>query len=571
MNDENRNLLLAMVLSIAILFGWAAISDQFVPTASEPSTEFVDGEQVVLEDDDDGPLGAATAVEIRDRAEVIGETTRVPIRTPALIGSINLTGARIDDLLLERHHQTIAGQEDIRLFSPSGVENSYFAEFGWTGDGDIPGPSTRWVADGDELTPDDPVTLAWTNDQGQRFLIEIAIDEDYLFTVRQRIENRGSAAVVARPYGLIARDGEGPDPDTFNAHVGPTGVYDGATTDIDYDELVEDEGGRVDYSSTGGWIGFSDKYWLSALIADNDQAVRANFRAASDRYQATMQGDPLAVGPNGGASTSFRMFAGAKEVDLLDRYQAEEGIPRLENAIDWGWFGFIAKPIYQLLAWLFGLVGNFGVAIILLVVIIRILLFPIANKQYESMAKMRRLQPKMKILQERYKEDKPKLQQEMLALYKEEKANPVGGCLPIFLQIPIFYALYKTLLLAIDVRHEPFALWIKDLSAPDPLTPVNLFGFLPFDPPGFLAIGVLPILLGFTMWLQFKLNPAMMDEIQQKVFSILPWVFMFIMAPFAAGLQLYWTINNIISIGQQWLLIKKYPPDPTPAEPDAKA
>ena len=565
MNNENRNLLLAMVLSIAILFGWAAISEEFFPTAQEPSTEFVDGEQVVLPDDDAGPF-TDSLEKIRDRTEVLIETPRVLIDTPALSGSINLTGARIDDLLLKRHHETIEGDSDIRLFSPRGADDAYFAQFGWTGEGELPDQDTRWQASAEVLTPDSPVTLSWTNPSGTRFLIDLAVDENYLFSVRQRVANPANQAVVARPYGLIARDGTGPDESTFNAHVGPISSTAGETDyDLSYEE-VEEAGGRVDVAADGGWLGFTDTYWLSALIAEGDSPVRTAFRSGrgNDSYEATMQGAPVAVGPGSTAATEFRLFAGAKEVDVLERYDDELGIPRLEGAIDWGWFGFIAKPIYHLLAWLFSFAGNFGVAIILLVILIRIVLFPIANKQYESMAKMRRLQPKMKALQERYKEDKPKLQQEMMNLYKEEKANPLAGCLPILLQIPIFYALYKTLLLAIDVRHEPFALWIKDLAAPDPLTPVNLFGYLPFDPPGFLAIGILPILLGFTMWLMMKLNPAPMDEIQKKVFGILPWVFMFIMAPFAAGLQLYWTVNNILSIAQQYVLIRKYPPDPQP-------
>ncbi|MEO0499382.1 MAG: membrane protein insertase YidC [Pseudomonadota bacterium] len=565
MNEDNRNLMIAMVLSIAVLFGWAAISERFLPTAAEPSTEFVDGEQVILPDGDDGPLGAAPPVVTRERAEIVAETPRIVIDTPALSGSLNLTGARIDDLMLKRHHETIAADSDIRLFSPSGAENAYFAEIGWTGDGALPDATTRWRADGARLTPETPVTLAWINPEGARFLIELSADGDYLFTVRQRIENRGAGALVARPYGLVARDGQGPDSSTFNAHVGPISATAEATSyEFDYED-VEDEGGRIDVDTGGGWVGFTDTYWLAALVPGEGEAARANFRAAGARYQATLQEAPRAVAPGKAVTTTMRLFAGAKEYAVLERYEETGLMPRAGSAIDWGWFGIIARPIYNVLAWLFGLVGNFGVAIILLVVIIRALLYPIANKQFESMAKLRRIQPKMKALQERYKDDKPKLQQEMMALYKEEKANPLGGCLPIFLQIPIFYALYKTLLLAIDVRHEPFALWIKDLAAPDPLTPVNLFGFLPFDPPGFIAIGVLPIFLGFTMWLQFKLNPAPMDEVQQKVFSILPWVFMVIMAPFAAGLQLYWTVNNILSIAQQWILVRKYPADP-PAE-----
>ena len=571
MSEETRNLLLAMVLSMAVLFGWTMVSDMLFPPAAEPSTEFVDGKQVVKPDADAGPVVASVPA-IRERAEVLVETPRLLIDTPALKGSINLRGARIDDLLLKRHHETLEGDADIRLFAPRGGPDAYFAQFGWTGDGDLPGADTVWQADSQTLTVGDPVTLSWTNSAGMRFMIELAVDDDYLFTVGQRIENRGQAVAVARPYGLIARDGTGPDKSSFNAHVGPISAGGDETDyDVDYDDVAEQ--GSVEAQTSNGWLGFTDKYWLSALIAGDGTATRSLFRRGgeTDSFEAVMQFEPQAINPNTAKSSTIRLFAGAKEVDVLEGYQDDLGIHNIEGAIDWGWFGVIAKPIYHLLAWLYGIAGNFGVAIILLVVIIRVVLFPIANKQYESMAKMRRLQPKMKVLQERYKDDKPKLQQEMMTLYKEEKANPIAGCLPILLQIPIFYALYKTLLLTIDARHKPFVLWIKDLAAPDPLTPVNLFGFLPFDPPGFLAIGVLPILLGFTMWVMMRLNPAPMDEIQKKVFGIMPWVFMFMMAPFAAGLQLYWTVNNIISIGQQWVLLKKYPREPEPDEATAKA
>lgn len=569
--SENRNMFLAILLSIVVLFGWAAISEQFFPTPAERAAEALPTGQVVPEADTSAPV-ASNAVVIRDRTAVLAETPRIAIRSPSLSGSINLEAARIDDLVLLRHNETLArDSEKIRLFSPSGTPGAYFAEFGWTGSSGLPGPDTLWQASAPVLTPTTPVTLSWTNAEGQTFEIALAVDENYMFTVGQRIINRADQAVVARAYGLIARQGTGPDASTFNAHTGPIGVFDGKTNyDVDYEDIAEDPTGQIEFRSSGGWLGFTDKYWLSALIADGSRVFDANFRSAGgDRYQAGLRGEPVAVGPGASASTTTRLFAGAKEVDVLDRYENELGILRLGSAIDWGWFEVIAKPIFMLLDWLYDRVGNLGVAIIVLTILIRIVLFPIANKQYASMAKMRQVQPKMKALQERHKEDKLKLQQEMMELYKREKVNPLAGCLPILLQIPIFYALYKTLFLVIDMRHQPFALWIQDLSAPDPLTPVNLFGLLPFTPPLWLGIGILPILLGITMWIQQKLNPQPMDEIQQKVFGILPWVFMVIMAPFAAGLQLYWTVNNIISIGQQWVLIKKHPM-PVAVEP-AKA
>jgi YidC/Oxa1 family membrane protein insertase len=556
---------LAILLSIVVLFGWTAVSERFFPT---PKPAGMAPGPVSTADAAADPA-ADSAVAVRDRAAVLAEGPRIPIRTPSLTGSINLKGARIDDLLLVRHKQTQAnGSPSIRLFSPAGTRDAYFAEFGWTGSTGLPTRDTLWTARGSALTPTSPVTLTARSADGQRFEILFSVDENYVVTVRQRIANASGNAVVARAYGLIARTGTGPDASTFNAHTGPIGVFDGKTNyDVNYEDLDEAPNGRLNFRSAGGWIGFTDKYWLAALLPTAGQTFDADFRATGgNRYQAGLRGDPVAVGPGASAEMTQRLFAGAKEAKLLDAYEKSLGVPRLGSAIDWGWFEVIAKPIFQLLDWLYGLVGNYGVAIIVLTILIRILLFPVANKQYASMAKMRAVQPKMKALQERYKDDKLKLQQEMMELYKREKVNPMSGCLPIFLQIPIFYALYKTLFLVIDLRHQPFALWIRDLAAPDPLTPVNLFGLLDFTPPAWIGIGVLPILLGVTMWLQQRLNPQPLDEIQAKVFAIMPWMFMIIMAPFAAGLQLYWTVNNIISIGQQWLLIRKHPAPAPEAE-----
>ncbi len=563
--NEQKNLILAIVLSAVVLFGWSLISDRYFPTARPPSTVVKDGKQVALPQ----PTPTAeTPLAIRDRQVVLAETPRVAIRTPRLAGSINLKGARIDDLVLTTYHETIKrNSPNIRLLSPSGAPKAYFASFGWSGAAGLPGPDTLWQApQGAVLGIGKPVTLTTTNAAGQTFAITFAIDENYMFTVTQAVANRGAQALVARPYGLISRVGESSDKDTWTAHVGPMGVFDDRVNDVNWKDVREDENRTVDYASRGGWLGFSDHYWLTALVAGDGKPVDASFRyTAGDRYQADLAGQAVAVGPGQQAATTVRLFAGAKEVQLLDGYKEKLGVPQFDKAIDWGWFYFLTKPIFYLLDWLFRLFGNFGVAIIGLTIIVRLLMFPIANKQFASMAGMRKVQPKMKELQERYKDDKLRMQQEIMALYQKEKVNPMAGCLPILLQIPVFYALYKTLTLTIEMRHQPFALWIRDLSAPDPLTPVNLFGLLPFTPPQMLALGVLPILLGITMWLQQKLNPQPMDEVQQKVFGIMPWVFMFIMAPFAAGLQLYWTVNNLISIGQQWLLYKRHGLTGTPA------
>ncbi|MGF1550465.1 MAG: membrane protein insertase YidC [Sphingomonadaceae bacterium] len=556
--SDNRNFLIAIILSAIVLFGWTYVAETWFPTARDPSTEFVDGEQVALPQPEADPA-ADRPEAVRDRREVLAETPRIPIATPHLEGSLNLEGARIDDLVLTRYRQSLAEDSPpIRLLSPAGAPKAYFAGFGWTGEGlEVPGNDAVWRTEGDRLAPGDPVTLAWDNGAGQRFEIELAVDEHYMFTARQRVENRGDGPVAVRPYALVSRVGESPDPDSWTIHTGPIGVFDGTRETVDFDDLAE--AGTERFTTRGGWLGFGDKYWLAAIAPDPGTEADAAFRrGAGDSYQADIAPDTVILAPGKAASYEARVFAGAKEVALLDDYEDELGIDQLDKAIDWGWFYWFEKPIFYLLWWLFQAIGNFGVAIICLTIIVRVLMFPIAQKQFASMAAMRAVQPKMKALQERHKDDKQRLQQEMMKLYRDEKVNPLAGCMPLILQIPIFYALYKVLLLAVEMRHEPFALWIKDLSAPDPLTPVNLFGYLDFTPPSFLAIGILPIILGISMYFQFKLQP-MTDPIQRQVFGIMPWVFMFIMAPFAAGLQLYWAVSNLLTIAQQKWLYSKHP------------
>jgi YidC/Oxa1 family membrane protein insertase len=553
-------MILAIVLSALVLFGWSALSDRFFPTANPPSTKVVNGKQVPLPKPEASP-DPVTA--IRDRTLVLGESPRVRIATPRLQGSINLKGARIDDLTLTTYRETIKKDSPpIRLLSPAGTKDAYFAGFGWSGEGLIlPGPDTVWTASGNVLAPDKPVTLSWTNGDGQRFDIKLAVDPNFMFTVEQSVSNGGTGSVAVRPYGLVSRVGISKDPDSWTNHTGPMGVFNGsANYSVNFKDLdaAGTEGKR--FPTTGGWLGFVDKYWLTALIPNQAAPIDAGFRAGGDkRYQAENLFAPAIVQPGKATSASTRFFAGAKEVALLDGYEKNLGIKQFDKAIDWGWFYWFEKPIFYLLDWLFRMAGNFGVAIIVLTCIVRGLMFPVAQRQFKSMAAMRAVQPKMKELQERHKDDKTKLQQEMLALYQREKINPLGGCLPIVLQIPIFYALYKVLMLTIEMRHQPFALWIHDLSAPDPLTPLNLFGLLDFTPPHVIAIGVLPILLGITMYLQFKLNPQPMDDVQKQVFGLMPWIFMFIMAPFAAGLQLYWTVSNLLTIAQQKWLYSKHP------------
>jgi YidC/Oxa1 family membrane protein insertase len=568
--DNQRNMIMAIVLSALVLFGWSAISERYFPapkapvSAAAPATPGgIPAAPVV------GAPAAASASAIKPLGTALTQGGRVAIDTPALKGSIALTGARIDDLVLLRHTETIKKDSPkIRLFSPEGTKRSYYAGFGWTGSGfKAPDASTVWTADGNKLTPETPVTLNWSNDTGQMFAIRLAVDKDYMFSVTQTINNSSAVPVEVRSFGLVNRNygtstdasmiAQRHDVDSWTMHVGPIGDFgDAVNFDVDYKTLATEGPSGERFTSKVGWLGFGDSYWLAALIPAKDGSVDGGFRASGGAYQADFASPQNIVGAGKTLSTTTRLFAGAKEVALLDRYSEEGGIARFGKAIDWGWFEIIEKPMFKLLSFLFKLTHNFGFAIILLTVIVRGAMFPIAQRQFASMASMRAVQPKMKALQERYKDDKPRLQQEMMEMYKREKINPAAGCLPIFLQIPIFYALYKCLLVTIEMRHQPFALWVNDLSAPDPF----MFGLFPNLPiPGFLAIGILPILLGITMYLQFKLNPAPADPVQQQVFSIMPWIMMFMMAPFAAGLQLYWVVSNTLTILQQKWLYSKHP------------
>mgnify|MGYP000415731835 CR=1 FL=1 len=557
--DNQRNLIIAVVLSAILLFGWDFAMRTYFP---EPEQD-----PVTVASREDAPTArvdgeiASDSAGVRDLDTELAMTGRVTIDAPEIAGSINPVGARIDDISLKTHRQTVdLDSGPVRMFSPAGTDAQQFAQFGWIGEGvTLPDAQTRWqVIDGGELTQATPVTLGWDNGEGQQFRLIFSVDEHYMFNVEQSVTNNGDGSIALRPYAFVNRTSATASRSTWNVHSGPIAEGEGEVNfDWDYDEVAEE--GPVSLEGNTQWLGFTDIYWMSALVADDASDAEGGFRATGgDIYRADLIYDAITVPAGDTVSRNTRLFAGAKESAVLDMYE-EQGVERFGLAIDWGWFRFIAWPMWQVLIFLFGVFGNFGVAIIALTVIIRAILFPIAQKQFHSMAQMRAVQPKMKALQERYKDDKQQLQQEMAKLYKEEKVNPLAGCLPIFIQIPIFFALYKTLLLAIEMRHEPFFGWIRDLSAPDPATILNLFGLLPFDPPGFLAIGVLAVLLGFTMWLQFKLNPAAMDPMQQQIFMIMPWVLMFVMAPFAAGLLIYWISNNILTLAQQKYLYSRNP------------
>jgi len=575
--QNQRNLILAVLLTILLIFGWDSAMRYMYPEANKPHAAAAGPAASQAAGQPGAPAAdparadkptregglsnpADVALEAKDLATALNPAGRVPIAAPGLSGSINLTGALVDDLVTPRHTASIEKNSGpARIFSPAGTPAQQFAQVGWAG-ANVPAPTaqTVWTAPaGAKLTPATPVTLTWANGQGQTFAITYAIDNDYLITIKQAVTNAGPAPVSVQPIAQVNRTDKTASVSTWTLHSGPFGAFDGSVRfKPNYKDVVT--AGTMANEGKPDWLGFTDIYWMSVLAPDG-AAQGSDFRALGNGiYLANLYYPAATVAPGQTLVHTTKLFAGAKESAVLDRYE-QAGLSNFGHAIDWGWFFWFEKPIFWLLKALFKTVGNFGVAIILLTLIVRGIMFPIAQRQFASMAAMRAIQPKMKVLQERYKDDKQKLQEETMKLYKEEGVNPLAGCLPIFLQIPVFFALYKVLTLAVEMRHQPFALWIKDLSAPDPLHILNLFGLLDFNPPGFLAIGVLALLLGFTMWLQFKLNPAAPDPVQQQVFAIMPWMMMFVMAPFAAGLLIYWITSNLLTIAQQKYLYTRHP------------
>ncbi|MBV7265959.1 membrane protein insertase YidC [Erythrobacter ani] len=567
--DNQRNLLLAVALSGLLILGWDFAMRTFYPEASlsaptaavEPAAQTsagsAPGTTTVAAD---LPEGAEMPSGPIDLSAALADPNRVVIETPKLAGSINLQGARIDDIVLKDYRQSVDKDSGpVRLFAPERTDNQYFAEFGFVVGGERISSSELWQADGERLTPQTPVTLSRTDEDGRTYRIALSIDENYMITADQSVDNASGNAAIIQPFALIKRDTRNASPDEFIVHSGPVGVFGGTLHDPNsYEELAEI--GRDTPEGAASWLGFTDRYWHSALIPGDGAVDNAGFRSLGDRlFRSDLIYDAQTIPAGATLSQTTQLFAGAKNSVILDEYE-DTGITYFGKAISWGWFEWFEKPLLWLLRTLNELVGNFGIAIILLTVVVRALMFPIAQKGFASMASMKAIQPKMKAVQERYKDDKQKQQQEIMKLYKEEKVNPVAGCLPMLLQIPIFFALYKVLILSIEMRHEPFIdFWIKDLSAPDPWTILNLGGLLPFAVPGFLGIGVLAVLLGVTMWLTFKLNPSVMDPMQQKIFNFMPWILMFVMAPFAAGLLLYWVTSNLLTVAQQSYLYSKHP------------
>ena len=558
---DNRNLLLAVVLSGLLILGWDVGMRFFYPEASlsAPMDAEAPSAANAAAAAAKGDLGAEDAARKVDLKAALASPNRVAIDTPRVAGSINLAGARIDDIVLKDYRETLKKDSGpVRLFAPEGTPGQYFAEFGFIAGGVRQSSNALWQADGTKLTPETPVTLTRTDDSGITYRVRFSVDKDYMITAEQSATNVSAAAAIIQPFALIKRTDRFATPDQFVAHAGPVGVFGGTLWDPhSYAELAELGGEKPEGAAS--WLGFSDQYWLGALVPGKGDTDSVGFRSLGDTlFRADLLYAARTIPVGGSVDQATRLYAGAKDSRILDQYE-DAGITYFGKAISWGWFEIFEKPILWLLRTLNGLAGNFGVAIILLTVIIRGLMFPIAQKQFASMAAMKAIQPKMKQIQERFKDDKQRQQQEMMKLYKDEKVNPLAGCLPLLIQIPIFFALYKVLVLAIEMRHEPFFGWIKDLSVPDPAHILNLFGLLPYDVPGFLAIGPLAVLLGITMWLTFRLNPTAMDPVQKQMFAIMPWILMFVMAPFAAGLLLYWVTSNILTVAQQSYLYSRHP------------
>ena len=492
------------------------------------------------------------------RNEALKENERVLFENDKIRGSISLIGSSIDDLTFKNYTNTLNGDDNVILLNPKQSDNGYYVETGWATTNkniDLPNSKSLWSIEGsNKLTPSSPVILSWTNNQNIKFLKEISIDKQYLFNIKQTIINSSDKTYNFYPYGQIIRN-VAPDVTNFYIlHEGLIGVFDDQLVEEDYDDIEEK---KYSKNAQSGWLGITDKYWLTSLIPEKDKSFRSDFDYKNKFRANFIETNATEVGANETKSNSIRLIIAAKEVNVIDGYAESENINKFDLAIDWGWFYFIVKPLFFAIQYFFNLAGNFGIAIIMITACIRLAFFPLANYSFRSMAKMKVLQPEMTRLKELHKEDKMKLQQEMMALYKREKVNPISGCLPIFIQIPFFFAIYKVLFVTIEMRHQPFFGWIKDLSERDPTSIFNLFGLIPWDPPSFLLIGVWPCLMGVSMWMQQKLNPTPPDPVQAKIFMFFPLFLTVILAPFPAGLVIYWTINNILTMAQQYIIIKR--------------
>ncbi len=586
--NQNKNLILAVALSFLVILAWFVLFPPPEPVAdlTTPTVEEMAGAETPPAAAGAGPADTATG-----DAAALAEAPRLRIETPRFAGSISLRGGRIDDLSLTTYFETVEpGSETVRLLRPAGETDAYYSLNGWSPAGDltaadVPGAQTDWtLAAGATLSPGNPVTLRWDNGKGLIFTRQIAVDDHFMFTIADGVENTGTTPVSLAPYGIIARHGQPEHGGGFSVvHEGVVRRTDGEYQETDYPQMpdldiVERERAPAEVrdAATDGWIGFTDHYWMTTLIPEQGKPFTAVTKYVADRdiYQTEVRVPVLTVAPGESGGASMRLFAGAKEWDAIRGYQnqgfvttaddAAAPIPGFIDSIDWGWFFFLTKPIFAVLHWLNLLIGNMGLSIIALTFVLKIIVLPLSYKSYVSMARMKELQPEMEALKERSGGDRQKMQREMMQLYKDKKVNPAAGCVPILIQIPIFFSLYKVISVTIELRHAPFFGWLNDLSAPDSSSLFNIFGLLPWAAPeqgtllALIFIGVLPILLGITMWLQQKLNPAPTDPTQAAVFAWMPWIFMFMLGGFASGLVVYWIANNIITFVQQYLIMRSH-------------
>lgn len=581
--EDTRNLIVAVILSIAIIFGFdifvtgpqrkALIERQRIEQLHQEQELQKPGANVGIPGEP-APLASAGPL-ARQAALALSE--RIMIDTPDLQGSIALSGARLDDLALKQYHETTERDSPlVQLFSPQGTAQAQYNLFGWVRPGsaqlgDLPGPDSLWqLSNGNKLTPQSPVTLTYMSAEGLRFTRTITVDERYLFRITDRVENLTDAPQTITPYGIVRRHGLAPDfrPNGV-VHEGGVGILNDKREQKTW-RALQKEKKTLEVSSSGGWLGLTDKYWLAALLPANSETILAriglNANVASERiYEASYFGTARTLGARQSIEVEQRLFAGAKQVEILRHYAKSLSVPRLDEAVDWGRFSFLTRPFFEVLHFFFSKFGNFGIAILLLTVVVRLLVFPLADASFRSMAKMKKYQPQMTEIQTKYAADKQKQSQEMMELFKREKINPLAGCFPLLLQMPVFFALFKTLSVTIEMRHAPFFGWIQDLSAPDPSSWVNLFGLLPFDAPtnlpivGFIfALGIWPLMYGVTMWLVQSMSPPAQDPTQRAVFAWMPVIMTLMFAGFAAGLVIYWTWSNCLSIVQQQFMMRRY-------------
>jgi YidC/Oxa1 family membrane protein insertase len=585
-SEDTRNLFLAIALSVLVMAAWqyfyagpvyqrehqAQIQAQMQANSSPPASEAQPGATPAAPG---APAvttlpGARTPTEHETVGDALAASPRVIIDTPSIGGSINLKGGRVDDIILRDYHETVDPKSpNVRLFSPPGAPDAYWAETGFVSPAGAktPGLDTVWTADGKTLTPSQPVTLTWDNGAGLVFKRVIAVDDKYMFTITDSVVNSGSAAATLQPYGLVLRHGR-PNVAGYSVlHEGFEGVIGDQEHAPTYATIDKATGKLEAYKGDGGWLGFTDKYWGSAIIPDQSAPIEARYSASGTvppvDYQADFLGKEQTVAPGATFETTTRLFAGAKEVSTIDNYGAKLGIKKFNLMIDWGWFYFITQPMYWLIDTIYKFVGNFGVAILIVTVIVKLAFFPLANRSYQSMAKMKKIQPQIAALKELYPDDRVKQQQEQMALFKREGVNPVAGCLPMVIQIPVFFALYKVIFITIEMRHAPFFGWIRDLSAPDPTNVFTLFGLIPWDPTAlpvfghFLALGIWPLVMGVSMFFQMKMNPEPADPVQKSMFAWMPVIFTFMLGTFPAGLVIYWTWNNTLTVLQQYYIMTK--------------